>query len=67
MQSQEFNEDFDKLQKSTTAVATSSLKKLDPFVDADGVIRVERRLSRSNTSDYDSKYPIILPKTKLQN
>ena len=38
-----------------------SLKKLDPFVDNDGLIRVGGRLQRSSF-DFNVKHPILLPK-----
>ena len=41
--------------------ASCSLYKLDPFIDADGMLRVDGRLKRSSLSD-DVKFPIILPR-----
>jgi hypothetical protein len=40
---------------------TSSLYKLDPFVDDNGILRVGSRLRRANLSE-NHKFPIILPK-----
>ncbi|CAB4033304.1 Hypothetical predicted protein, partial [Paramuricea clavata] len=40
---------------------TSSLYKLDPFVDDKGILRVGGRLKRANLSE-NHKFPIILPK-----
>ena len=40
---------------------SSSLYKLDPFLDEDGVLRVGGRLGKSSVP-YDVKYPVILPK-----
>ena len=40
----------------------SSLCKLDPFLDQDGLLRVGGRLNKS-TMDYQVKHPLILPKT----
>lgn len=39
----------------------SSLYKLDPFIDSDGILRVGGRLRRANLSD-EIKFPIILPR-----
>ena len=39
-----------------------SLRKLDPFLGADGLLRVGGRLKCSNLSD-NEKHPIILPRT----
>ena len=62
-QARAFNDDMERLQQGKTVAAMSCLKKLDPFVDENGLIRVGGRLSRSNTLDYEGKHPIILPKT----
>ena len=39
----------------------SSLYQLDPFLDANGILRVGGRIRRSSLS-YDAKHPIILPR-----
>ena len=44
-----------------TIKRSSSLYKLDPFLDEDGVLRVGGRL-RQSSIPYDVKHPIILPK-----
>lgn len=40
---------------------SSSLYKLDPFLDEDGLMRVGGRLRQSSVS-YEVKHPVILPK-----
>ena len=40
---------------------SSSLYKLDPFLDVDGILRVGGRLRRASLAD-DIKFPIILPR-----
>ena len=40
----------------------SSLYKLDPFLDQDGLIRVGGRIRRANVS-FDTKHPVIIPGT----
>lgn len=47
--------------RKNTMKAYSALYKLDPFIDADGVLRVGGRLRRANLSD-KVKYPVILPR-----
>ncbi|XP_026476038.1 uncharacterized protein LOC113381302 [Ctenocephalides felis] len=42
----------------------SKLKSLNPFVDAEGLLRVGGRLENADIS-YDQKHPIILPKNHL--
>ena len=39
----------------------SSLYQLDPFLDANGILRVDGRIRRFSLS-YDAKHPIILPR-----
>ena len=41
---------------------SSTLFRLDPFVDNDGLIRVGGRLRRSEELSEDQKYPIVIPK-----
>ena len=48
-------------QRKTNIKTLSSLYKLDPFVDEDGILRVDGRLRRVSLSD-DMKFPIILPR-----
>ena len=40
---------------------SSSLYKLDPFLDEDGLLRVSGRL-RQSSIPYEVKHPVILPK-----
>ena len=42
----------------------SSLIKLDPFMDSNGLLRIKGRLENANMS-YESKHPIILPFSHL--
>ncbi|XP_055584730.1 uncharacterized protein LOC129737593 [Uranotaenia lowii] len=49
-------ENWSKLEKSST------LYKLDPFIDEHGVLRVNGRTLTADFLPYDSKFPIILPK-----
>ena len=48
-------------QRKSNIKTYSSLYKLDPFVDEDGILRVGGRLRRASLSD-DMKFPIILPR-----
>ncbi|XP_062698658.1 uncharacterized protein LOC134284186 [Aedes albopictus] len=41
---------------------SSSIRKLSPFLDEFGVIRMEGRIEASPLATFDAKYPIILPK-----
>ncbi|XP_055633596.1 uncharacterized protein LOC129773944 [Toxorhynchites rutilus septentrionalis] len=40
----------------------SQLRKLSPFIDANGVLRIDGRLSNASHTTYDAKFPVILPK-----
>ena len=48
-------------QRKATMKSSSSLYKLDPFLDMDGILRVGGRLRRVSMTD-DIKFPIILPR-----
>ncbi|KAL4103986.1 hypothetical protein QTP88_019299 [Uroleucon formosanum] len=55
-----FHNDLDKLNKNQQLSRQSQLKKLHPFIDTSGLIRVGGHLSQSNLSD-SMKFPIVLP------
>jgi hypothetical protein len=44
-----------------TVLRKSSVSRLDPFLDKDGVLRVGGRIHRSDLG-FEEKHPIILPK-----
>ena len=48
-------------QRKANMKTCSSLYKLDPFVDVDGILRVGGRLGRASLAE-DVKFPIILPR-----
>ena len=48
-------------QKKRAMKATSSLYRLDPFLDHNGVLRVGGRIQRGHFTD-DTKFPVILPR-----
>ena len=48
-------------QKKRAMKATSSLYRLDPFLDHDGVLRVGGRIQRGDFTD-ETKFPVILPR-----
>ncbi|XP_055633808.1 uncharacterized protein LOC129774135 [Toxorhynchites rutilus septentrionalis] len=41
---------------------TSKLRKLSPFLDTDGVIRLDTRIVAATCVSYDTRCPIVLPK-----
>ena len=47
--------------RKITLKNTSSLFRLDPFVDDEGILRVGGRLTRASVS-FDLKHPVILPR-----
>ena len=48
-------------QRKVNMKTSSSLYKLDPFLDVDGILRVSGHLKRASLTD-DIKFPIILPR-----
>ena len=51
-------------QRKTNMKTSSSLYKLDPFLDGNGILRVGGRLRRASLTE-DVKFPIILPRNSL--
>ena len=47
-------------QRKTNIKTSSSLYKLDPFLDGNGILRVGGRVRRASLTE-DVKFPIILP------
>lgn len=62
IQNQAFAQEFNDLSKNKNIDNKSSLKTLNPFLDDNNIIRVGGRIDNSQLS-YDSKHPILLPKT----
>ncbi|UYV60400.1 hypothetical protein LAZ67_1001040 [Cordylochernes scorpioides] len=61
IQNQDFIQDIGWLRNKGFVSGKSNLRFLNPFLDADGILRVGGRLQHSNL-DYSRKHPIILPK-----
>ena len=61
VQKQHFAEERERLLKGLTVSKQSPLRKLNPFVDENGLIRVGGRL-RNAIIDDSVKFPVILPK-----
>ena len=57
----EFALEFDALRKGCAVHKGSSIAKLSPFIDSEGLLRVLGRLQYSELS-YEERHPIILPK-----
>lgn len=55
-----FNKELQQLVKDKTVDKSSSIAKLCPFIDTQGIIRVGGRLSNAELS-YDEKFPTIIP------
>ena len=62
VQQKQFHDVIEKLQQGKPFSKSNPLRKLDPFLDEIGLLRVGGRLRRSNCIEYDGKCPIILPK-----
>ncbi|UYV84326.1 hypothetical protein LAZ67_X001851 [Cordylochernes scorpioides] len=61
IQNQDFIQDIGWLRDKGFVSGKSNLRFLNPFLDADGILRVGGRLQHSNL-DSNRKHPIILPK-----
>ena len=64
LQQHSFSHEISSLKSNTIIHRSSSLFKLDPFLDTDGVLRVGGRLKRSML-DINEVHPVILPKANL--
>ena len=60
-QRERFSEELTTLIAGGSVLRSSPLWRLSPFVDSDGILRVDGRLEMSNLP-YDDKHPVILPK-----
>ena len=60
IQSNYYAEEIAALKKNDAVQRSSSLWKLDPFMDAEGLLRVGGRIGKS-LLNYDAQHPIILP------
>ncbi|XP_062709889.1 uncharacterized protein LOC134288601 [Aedes albopictus] len=69
-QADEYASELEELNKKSMETAgrqirfdkSSKIRKLSPFLDKLGVIRMEGRIEASPYASFDAKYPIILPK-----
>ena len=59
-----FPDEYSKLSNGKAISKNSPLFTMDPYIDSDGLIRVRGRLEKSQIS-FESKHPIILPKSHL--
>lgn len=64
VQKKELFEEYNLLLKKRDLKNSSNIKNLCPFLDTNGIIRVGGRLQNANI-DFDSKHPIVLPKSKF--
>ena len=57
-----YSEEIEMLKAGGVVKNGSSLKKLNPFMGEDGLLRVKGRLGHAPSLSYDEKHPAILPK-----
>ena len=62
VQRQEFRDELKQLSVNKNVLEKSKVKCLNPFLDKEGVIRVNGRLKNANIN-FNCKFPIILPKS----
>ncbi|CAK1589887.1 unnamed protein product [Parnassius mnemosyne] len=60
VQSAEFKDDINNITQNKQVPKKSPLSKLNPFIDKNGILRVDGRLELANIT-YNMKHPIILP------
>lgn len=60
-QHRHFDKEFEKLQEGKVVQRSSAIFKLDPFIDSNGLPRVDGQLSRSDLTE-EAKHPLLLPK-----
>ncbi|KAI5747455.1 hypothetical protein M8J77_014784 [Diaphorina citri] len=58
LQNSFFSDDIEKIKKNL--ICSPSLRKLCPFLDGNGILRVGGRISNSNLS-YSQQHPVLLP------
>ena len=62
MQEKSFGDEIDCVLKNRPLAKSSSIYRLNPILDSEGILRVGGRLDASSYLDYNDKHPIILPK-----
>lgn len=63
MQKEHYSEEIDKLKTQKPLSKTCAIRKLSPFLDQDGLLRVEGRIANSRYLEYKEKHPVILPRS----
>ena len=61
-QKRKYQSEINDLQRDGSVNSHSSLFKLSPFLDEEGFIRINGRLSEAPALSYEEKHPMILPK-----
>lgn len=61
VQNMAFREEIARIKVGDELLARSKLRKLRPFIDPNGLLRVGGRISKSNLA-FNAKHPIIMPK-----
>lgn len=62
LQQKHFAEEITRLKLKGALKDKSTLSKLNPYLDPDGLLRVGGRLGNSRYLEYEEKHPVILPK-----
>ena len=63
-QRDEYDRELECLKQGRPIPKSSPINRLSPFIDGEGLLRVEGRLQFASLS-YDEKHPIIIPKSHL--
>lgn len=63
MQKEYYNQEILLLKDNKSVHKSSTLVKLNPFLDQHEILRVGGRLQESSMLNYEEKHPIIIPKS----
>ena len=61
-QNEEYGDEVDALKQKRRVRGDSSLSALNPFIDNDFILRANSRIQYCQLLNYDSRFPILLPK-----
>ena len=61
-QNRNFSEEIRALSDKRSIEKKSVISALNPFLDSDGILRSNSRIQYAETLNYDTKFPILLPK-----
>jgi hypothetical protein len=64
LQKAHFSEEIVSIQSGKCVATSSRLRKLDPFLDANGILRVGGRIKQASLP-FEERHPVVLPKSDV--